>query len=190
MEILNFQNGSNGSRKNRGRIATIVAGAFLVAMVGSTFAANITINSTGTLEYAQGVTQATACDNAINVVPTNRFINSSGSGAFYLETVTVTDTRTASSSTGLGNCIGKYLKIGIYNDTTGPLTWGSVTSCDVPVSAFSASGSGYTNGITQTGMSCSGLQFTTVTNGFALSTSSTPSLAAANIYKITIESHN
>jgi hypothetical protein len=46
MEILNFDsNGSNRSPKKRARLVTIIGGAFLFAAVGSTFAANITINS-------------------------------------------------------------------------------------------------------------------------------------------------
>ena len=56
MEILNFEgNGSNRSPKKRGRLVTIIGGAFLFAAVGSTFAANITINTTNSLEYAQGL---------------------------------------------------------------------------------------------------------------------------------------
>jgi len=191
MEILNFEsNGSNRSPKKRARLATIIGGAFLFAAIGSTFAANITINSTNSLEYGQGLTQAVACDSSINVTPINRFINSGGGGAFFLETITVTDTATVNSSTGLSNCIGKKLKISIYDNTTGPLTFGSVTSCTVPVTAFSASGAGYTNGLTTSGLSCTGLYAAPVTNGLAIATSGTPTLNAANVYKIAIESLN
>ena len=61
MEILNFEsNGSNRSPKKRARIATIIGGAFLLAAIGSTFAANVTINGGSAIEYGQGLTQATA----------------------------------------------------------------------------------------------------------------------------------
>jgi hypothetical protein len=190
MEILNFDsNGSSRSPKKRARLVTIIGGAFLFAAVGSTFAANITINTTDSLEYGQGLTQAVACESSISVTPVNRFINSAGGGAFYLETITVTDTETVSNSTGLSKCIGKSIKVSVFGNTGTALTYGSVTSCTVPVTAYSASGTPtYTHGITSTGLSCSGLQATPVTGGFALSTTSEPDLAAANVYKITIES--
>ena len=67
MEILNFySNGSNRSPKKRARIATIIGGAFLMAAVGSTFAANITINTSNSLEYGQGLTQAVACESTVS----------------------------------------------------------------------------------------------------------------------------
>ena len=190
MEILNFDsNGSNRSPKKRARIATFIGGAFLLAALGSTFAANITINTTNSLEYAQGVTQATACESTISVTPVNRFINSAGGGAFYLETITVTDTETISNSTGLSKCIGKSIKISVFGNTGSALTYGNagVTSCTVPITAHTSSAP--TNGITPGALSnCGGLQATAVTGGFALSTSGTPTLLAGDVFKIAIES--
>lgn len=189
MEILNFDsNGSGRSPKKRARLVTIIGGAFLFAAVGSTFAANITINTTDSLEYGQGLTQAVACESSISVTPVNRFINAAGGGAFYLETITVTDTETVSNSTGLSKCIGKNIKISVFGNTGNALTYGSVTSCTVPISGHTASGTGFTNGIATSGLSCSGLQATPVTGGFALSTSATPTLLAGNVFKIAVES--
>ena len=191
MEILNFDsNGSNRSPKKRARLVTIIGGAFLFAAIGSTFAANITINSTNSLEYGQGLTQAVACDASISVTPVNRFINAGGAGAFYLETITVTDSTTVSSSTGLSGCIGKKLKISVFGNSAGALTFGSVTSCTVPVTAYSASGTGYTHGLTTTGLSCSGLYAAPVSGGLAIATTGTPTLLAGDVYKIAIESLN
>jgi hypothetical protein len=191
MEILNFDsNGSGRSTKKRARLVTIIGGAFLFAAVGSTFAANITINTSNSLEYGQGLTQAVACESTISVTPVNRFINSANGGAFYLETITVTDTETVSNSTGLSKCIGKSIKVSVFGNTGDALTFGgTVTSCTVPISAYSASGTPtYTHGITSSSLSCTGLQATPVNGGFAISTTGTPALAAANVYKIAIES--
>jgi hypothetical protein len=191
MEILNFEsNGSNRSPKKRARIATVIGGAFLLAAIGSTFAANITINGTNSLEYGQGLTQAVACDASITVTPINRFINSAGAGAFYLETITVTDSTTVSASTGLSGCIGKKLKVSVFGNTSNALTFGTVTSCTVPVTAYSATGTGYTHGFTSSGLSCNGLYAAPVNGGFAIATSGTPTLLAADVYKIAIESFN
>ncbi len=190
MEILNFEsNGSNRSPKKRARLATIIGGAFLFAAIGSTFAANITINTTDSLEYGQGLTQAVACESSISVTPVNRFINAANGGAFYLETITVTDTETVSNSTGLSKCIGKSIKVSVFGNTGSALTYGSVTSCTVPISAYSASGTPtYTHGITSSGFSCNGLRVTPVNGGFALSTTSDPNLLAGNVFKIAVES--
>ena len=187
MEILNFEsNGSNRSPKKRARIATIIGGAFLFAAIGSTFAANITINTSNSLEYGQGLTQAVACESTISVTPVNRFINSANGGAFYLETITVTDTETVSNSTGLSKCIGKNIKVSVFGNTGNALTYGSVTSCTVPITGHTSSAP--TNGIATSGLSCSGLQATAVTGGFALSTTTTPQLLAGDVFKIAIES--
>jgi hypothetical protein len=189
MEILNFEsNGSNRSPKKRARLVTIIGGAFLFAAVGSTFAANITINTSNSLEFGQGLTQAVACESTISVTPINRFVNSAGGGAFYLETITVTDTETVSSSTGLSKCIGKSIKVSIFGNTGDAKTFGTVTSCTVPVSAYSASGTGYTHGITSSSLSCSGLQAAAVTGGFAIGITGSPTLLSGDIYKIAIES--
>ena len=189
MEILNFDsNGSSRSPKKRARLATIVGGAFLFAAIGSTFAANITINTTDSLEYGQGLTQAVACESSISVTPINRFVNSAGGGAFYLETITVTDTETVSNSTGLSKCIGKSIKVSVFGNTGTAKTFGSVTSCTVPITAYNASGTGYTHGITSTGLSCSGLQAAPVNGGFAIGITGSPSLLSGDVYKIAVES--
>jgi hypothetical protein len=189
MEILNFDsNGANRSPKKRGRLVTIIGGAFLFAAIGSTFAANITINTSNSLEYGQGLTQAVACESTVSVTPINRFVNSAGGGAFYLETITVTDTETVSNSTGLSRCIGKSIKISVFGNTGSAQQFGSVTSCTVPISAYSASGTGYTHGVTSSSLSCSGLQAAPVNGGFAIGITGSPSLLAGDVYKIAIES--
>lgn len=55
-------------------IAGICATAVLVAL-GSTLASNINLNGGGNVEFGQGQTVATACDNAITVTPQSSFVN-------------------------------------------------------------------------------------------------------------------
>lgn len=187
MEILKFDGGKQSNKRNR--LITAIAGAFFVAAVGSTFAANITINSTNTLEYGQGLTTAAACDDQITIIPTNHYVNSSGSsGTFYIDTITVTDSRTADASTGLGNCIGKTLKISAFNGTAGSA---ALFSCPVSVT-------GYSSGITGTaGAGCpTGTTIAAINSGnlkgFQMSFSNpatNPGVLAGNVYKITVESY-
>jgi hypothetical protein len=190
MEILNFDsNGSNRSPKKRARIATIIGGAFLMAAVGSTFAANISINSGSAIEYGQGLTQATACDDSIKITPTNHYVNAAGSsGTFYIDTITVTDSRTASASTGLGNCVGKSIKLSAFNATAGAaalfsctfqnLTWsssqlGATVGSDCPAGAAIT----WFNGTPEKGLQ---LAFS--------NPASAPNVQAGVVYKFTLES--
>ena len=142
MEILNLEgNGSNRSPKKRGRLVTIICGAFLFAAVGSTFAANVTINSGSAIEFGQGLTQATACSDSIKIVPTNHYVNTAGSGgSFYVDTITVTDTRTALNA-GLGNCVGKSIKLSAYNNVAGSAALFACTFSNITFSAPNVSAS-------------------------------------------------
>lgn len=187
MEILKFDGGKPS--KNRNKLVTVIAGAFLVAAVGSTFAANITINTNNSLEYGQGLTQAAACDPGLTITPSNRFTNSSNGGTFYLETITVTDTASVTTSTtvGLGNCKGKTLRLRAYGDSGSALTLtaGSTpTYCDIAIAD-----PGFASSLVQasvTNSDCAGT-ITKLAKGFALGFT-TPSLNASSIYKLTIES--
>ena len=185
MEILNFDsNGSNRSPKKRARIATIIGGAFLLAAVGSTFAANVTINTTNTLEYGQGLTQAAACNPSLLIIPTNKFVNAAGGGAFYLETVTVKDTTTATAvGVGLGNCDGKTLRVTAYGNTGNALnlSGGATNHCDIVVATYASSS---TQGTLTAGCTATLVKSQ---NAFALNFTNAP-LLASSIYKIAIES--
>ena len=187
MEILNFEsNGSNRSPKKRARIATVIGGAFLLAAVGSTFAANVTINTTNTLEYGQGLTQAAACNPSLKIIPTNKFVNAAGGGAFYLETLTVQDTTTATAvGIGLGNCAGKTLRVTAFGDTGNALnlSGGTTTYCDVSIAAYSSSLVQATN---PDNTKCVATVVKSQ-NAFALNFTNAP-LLASSIYKITLES--
>ncbi len=190
MEILNFEgNGSNRSPKKRARLATIIGGAFLFAAIGSTFAANVTINSGSAIEYGQGLTQATACSDSIKITPTNHYVNTAGSGgSFYVDTITVTDTRTATNA-GLGNCVGKSIKLSAYNNVAGSaalfactfsnITWNSGTSAVGATVASCPSGAAITS---FTSGSDKGLQL-----AFS-NPSSNPGVLAGDVYKFVLES--
>jgi hypothetical protein len=185
MEILNFEgNGSNRSPKKRGRLVTIIGGAFLFAAVGSTFAANITINTDDSIEYAQGLTQAVACNPSVLILPTNEFVNSAGGGAFFLETLTVQDTSSATAvGVGLGNCDGKTLRLAAYGNTGSALnlSGGTTPHCDIVVGTWDVTTQGTLNA------GCTGTLVKT-SNAFAINFTGGTPLAAASIYKITLES--
>jgi len=190
MEILNFEsNGSNRSPKKRARLATIIGGAFLFAAIGSTFAANVTIKGGSAIEYGQGLTQATACDDAIKITPTNHYVNSAGSsGTFYIDTITVTDSRTVSSSTGLANCVGKSIKLSAYNATAGSA---ALFSCTFSNIAYSSPNVSATVANCPSGAAITSYYDGSSERGLQLAFSnpaSAPNVQAGVVYKFTLES--
>ena len=107
MEILKFEGApQRPSRKNKTSIRGLVAvaGFAAVAVLGSTLAANISLNS-GPIEFSQGVANATSCDptDGITTTPRSVFANSSGGGQFNFASI---------SFSGIHNdCTGKLFTI-------------------------------------------------------------------------------
>jgi hypothetical protein len=103
-------------RKNFGAFGSsvmlIVAGLFL----SNTYAANISLSSGAGVEFGQGISMTTACSgsNALTVTPYSSFINSSGAGSFYFNSVKVSGIPTS--------CYGVDFTINAYGETsTSPL---------------------------------------------------------------------
>jgi len=116
MSLLDFgqQGGSPlGSKKSLKLILGIAALAGAIAL-GSTLAANISLNSGSPVEFGQGVAQATACDDRIVVTPQAPFINDAEESTFLFNQFSVTDISDA--------CFGKTFTIKVYkNDQNSPL---------------------------------------------------------------------
>ena len=112
MEILKFEGApQRPARKNKSSVRGLVAvaGFAAVAVLGSTLAANISLNS-GPIEFGQGVAVATACDDNITTTPRSVFANSSGGGQFNFASI---------SFSGIHNdCTGKLFTINAYGDTS------------------------------------------------------------------------
>lgn len=64
-----------------------VSGAISLVGVGSTFAANITLNGDQNVEFGQGVAQTLSCDDQVSINPVSYYDNESGS--FRLDYVEV-----------------------------------------------------------------------------------------------------
>jgi hypothetical protein len=143
--------------------------------VQTTLAANISLNSSGPIQFGQGITQATACSGGTNltVTPNATFINSSGAGAHYFSSVTVSNIPT--------NCYGKDFIINAYGNTgSTPLSLFNSTSTDAVV---------YNNaGTFQLGAGSTGMNLTSGSGTFTASFV-TPVATSASIFKITIQSN-
>jgi len=116
MEILKFEEAPKRSSRKRSvnssrKTILGIAAAAAIAVVGSTLAANITINSGSNLEFGQGLTQTAACSGSqsITMTPTSSFVNASGAGTFYLSNI-------AFAGSGLATCVGKTFTIKGWSD--------------------------------------------------------------------------
>jgi hypothetical protein len=108
MSLLNFEP-SNPLRKGSKKPFKLILGiGALVGTIalGSTLAASINLNSGGPVEFGQGVTQTTACDDEITLTPYSSFINADGGGSFMGTRIVISGVD--SSTEG---CSGKNLKI-------------------------------------------------------------------------------
>jgi hypothetical protein len=86
--------------KGRKKWPLVLAGVAVLAVaggIGSTFAANITLNSGNDVEFAQGTQVVSACDPNIETSLTSRV----ASGTFYVQTVDVTIDTTACAGANL-----------------------------------------------------------------------------------------
>jgi hypothetical protein len=176
--ILDFDSAQKNSRapKNgksvKGLLA--VAGFAAIAVLGSTLAANISLNS-GSLEFGQGVAVTAACDSdGITATPKAVFANTSGAGSFNFASVAFSGVSTS--------CAGRLFTVNAYGDSSStPLNIATVgaNSYNVATFVFTATlpGSSYisTGGYTSTSAEIGfrGLQAT-----------------SGAVYKITLQSSN
>ena len=181
MEILSFDGSKESSKRKRSNKFIIVATLAALGVLGSTFAASITLNGGSSLEYGQGISTAVGCNTDIIVTPANTFNGT----VFNLETITVLDstTVTTSATVGLGNCIGKKIAIKVLNSSNSSL-W----TCEASIDSFSS-------GIVATAASgspgCASTTFSVAgsgnNKGFAIRNSGT-AIPASSVAKITLES--
>ena len=180
VQVLKFEDGPSSRPRKKKTSKFLLPAALLLSlgMFGSTFAANISINSGTSLEFGQGVLSAAACDSEISIAPSATFDNDATSPTFRFGGFTL-------SGVDDQDCVGKLLTIRGYNNTddtalalgsssggfsfsTVAMTWasqGSITPND-----------GYT--IERVGSSSSSV---TVSIG-------TTTLQAGDVYKMTVES--
>jgi len=201
MEILKFEGGAprgrakSSSNKKTIRVAVAVGAVALVAVLSSTLAANITINSGSSVEFGQGIAGAAACDGSLTITPKSVFANGNGAtGTFYFGSIQVSDASTTSSTTGLALCQNKYIKLTAYDSSTAtPLTISSsagvgATFMDVLIGTPASGGLG----VVTIPSGAAGATIATTSSSFTvtLATAANQTATAGQVYKITVESHS
>jgi hypothetical protein len=172
MEILSFEGGAQTSRKKKplGLVLGVAAVAG-VMVLGSTLAEGVAVSG-GAITFGQGVAQATACDNAITLTPGADFTNTAGAGSFVLKTIRV-------SNLDATACDGKTFIIKAYgNASSTPLTlYSSATAITSVVAATKNQSTALPSGATVSSAATTEILYTITT----------PTLAAGDIFKLTIE---
>lgn len=182
--ILDFDSAGKKARapKNvksvKGLLA--VAGFAAIAVLGSTLAANISLNS-GSLEFGQGVAVTSACDSdGITATPKAVFSNVTNGGSFNFASI---------SFTGIADaCTGDLFTVNAYGDSSStPLNIATVgaTSYNVATFVMSATLGQSSSYITTGSVNISSTNADTAEIGFR----GTQATSGA-VYKITLQSSN
>jgi hypothetical protein len=125
VEILKFaeppKRSSRTSTQKRGGLMPLLAVVVSVAVVGgmsTTLAGTISLNSSGSVEFGQGVVTTAACDTSIKILPVSAFDSQSATVPFYVEKIELQDIGIKSSGTDTatagGGCLGKRLTLKAY----------------------------------------------------------------------------
>jgi len=182
--ILDFDSAGKNTRapKNTKSVKGLlaVAGFAAIAVLGSTLAANISLNS-GSLEFGQGVAVTSACDSdGITATPKAVFANTSGAGSFNFASI---------SFTGIADaCTGDLFTVNAYGDSSStPLNIATVgaTSYNVATFVMSATLGQSSSYITTGSVNISSTNADTAEIGFR----GTQATSGA-VYKITLQSSN
>jgi hypothetical protein len=160
---------------------TAIFGSLVLLFAGglflnTTLAANISLTSSGKVEFGQGISMTTACSGttALTVTPNSSFVNVSGSGSFYFNSVTVSGIP--------AGCNGIDFQISVYD---------SVTSTALPIFGTNKTVASVWNngGAYQGGKGWLGSNITSGSGTFTVSFT-TPVALASTVERLTIQSTN
>ena len=187
MEILKFDNAATPRRKKNNNLKSLagLATVAAIAVLGSTLAANLSLNSGGAIEFGQGVSVTSACDgDGITVTPSVRFVNAAGAGTFYLSTIALTNI----DLTNTTKCVGKTFTLNAYDDASAtPLQLATSSGGSTPITSATFANSSGSTFVGTTGISVTGTGDGGATGAITLGFG-TPSSTSGAVYKITLQS--
>ena len=187
MEILKFDNAATPRRKKNNNLKSLagLATVAAIAVLGSTLAANLSLNSGGAIEFGQGVSVTSACDSdGITVTPSVQFVNEASAGTFYLSTIALTNI----DLTDTTKCVGKTFTLNAYNDSDAtPLQLATSSGGSTPITSATFSNSSGSTFVGTTGISVTGSGDGGATGAITLGFG-TPSSTSGAVYKITLQS--
>ena len=114
MSLLGFEPSGSSRTGSKKPFKLVLGIGALVATIalGSTLAADISLNLGAPIEFGQGVAQTTACDDDITVTPFSTFVNATGAGAHKFTSLKISGIDSRSDK-----CSGKTFLIKAYGDS-------------------------------------------------------------------------
>lgn len=102
-------------------VALVVLG--MIPAIGFTLAGTISVNVNGggKVEFGQGITGATACDDNVTITPSARY--DTGTSQFYLESIVISDVDF--DNTPANSCLGKVIKVSVIDASGATSQWGT-----------------------------------------------------------------
>jgi hypothetical protein len=197
VEILNLGGASdnNSSAPKTGKRLRVLLGIGALAAVtgiGSTLAANISLNGGNDVEFGQGLVTTAACDGTIDVAPVSTFVNASPSaspaarfdlGSIDFSGIDITAQGDPDDS-DIEGCDGKTFTIKAFGDTSStPLVLVNSTVDEILVSLTAGTFAIVGAPVEGVSISANGSDGFTIT----LDNSFSP-IGADQVYKITVES--
>jgi hypothetical protein len=185
---------STEEKKKRKKLPFILGGIGLLAivpLVGSTFAASISLNSGSTIEFGQGTVNAAACDTSIDVKLSSDVINVGGTPTFALGSLVLDNVDLTA-----GACAGKTITVRLA-DYSGNLleigTGGADTAFAVAIASDGASATvtaGSQGILNAASISGSTITITPGTGDDVLFHNATIKVASADVASVLLESSN
>jgi hypothetical protein len=115
--------------------------------MSTTLAGTISLNSSGSVEFGQGVVTTAACDTSIKILPASSFETSTSE--FNVSTITLqnigTNGGTDTATAGAG-CLGKKLTLKAYNSAGTALVMNAASGTEIFVTIPATISDANTNG--------------------------------------------
>jgi hypothetical protein len=107
----------------RWKIAVGVLILGMIPAIGFTLAGTISVNVNGggKVEFGQGITGATACDDNVTITPSARY--DTATSQFYLESIVISDVDF--NNTPANSCLGKVIKVSVIDASGATSQWGT-----------------------------------------------------------------
>jgi hypothetical protein len=127
MEILKFseppkRSGRSRSSNKSGLMPLVSFGIAVLVLGGmsTTLAGTITLNSSGNVEFGQGIVTTAACDSSVRVVPATTYDTATSTFAvsqLVVDGIGVASSDTTSATQISNGCLGKLFTFKAYTDT-------------------------------------------------------------------------
>lgn len=135
MEILKFseppRRGGRSRANNKSGLMPLVSFGIAVLVLGgmsTTLAGTITLNTSGNVEFGQGIVTTAACDTSLKITPSTTFDTNTAGGTFFVNQIRIGGIGIAASDTTSATqlsegCLGKTFTLRGYNSTGDELTF-------------------------------------------------------------------